>query len=176
MGSVPTLNGSWGYHCDNLDWKSSEMLIKMLIDTVSKDGNLLLNVGPNARGEFEPKAIERLNDIGAWMRLHGRSIYGCGPSEFTPPPDCRYTQNGRRLYLHLFDWPFGHVHLPGLAQRVAYAQLLSDASEILMRTIDPSRPAQNTTMGGIGADVLTLDLPVQKPDVTVPVIELFLKD
>jgi len=171
-----TLNGSWGYHRDNLDWKSSEMLIKMLIDTVSKDGNLLLNVGPNARGEFEPKAIERLNDIGAWMRLHGRSIYGCGPSEFTPPPDCRYTQNGKRLYLHLFDWPFGHVHLPGLAQRVAYAQLLSDASEILMRTIDPSQPAQNTTMGGIGADVLTLDLPVQKPDETVPVIELFLKD
>ena len=170
-----TLNGSWGYHRDNLDWKSGEMLIKMLVDTVSKDGNLLLNVGPNARGEFEPKALERLRDIGAWMRLHGRSIYGCWPSEFTPPPDCRYTQNGNRLYLHLFDWPFGHVHLPGLAERVEYAQLLNDASEILMRAIDPHQPAQNTTMGGLGADILTLVLPVQKPDATVPVIELSLK-
>ena len=55
----------------------------MLIDSVSKDGNVLLNVGPNARGEFEPKALDRLRGIGQWMRLHGRSIYGCGPSEFT---------------------------------------------------------------------------------------------
>lgn len=170
-----TLNGSWGYHRDNLDWKSSEMLIKMLVDTVSKDGNLLLNVGPTARGEFDAKALERLAEIGAWMRLHGRAIYGCGPSAFTPPPDCRYTQNGNRLYLHLFDWPFGHVHLPGMAQRVEYAQLLNDGSEIIMRTINPHQAAETVTMGGIGADVLSLVLPVQKPPVALPVIELFLK-
>lgn len=170
-----TLNGSWGYHRDNLDWKSSEMLIKMLVDTVSKDGNLLLNVGPTARGEFDAKALERLAEIGAWMRLHGRAIYGCGPSAFTPPPDCRYTQNGNRLYLHLFDWPFGHVHLPGMAQRVEYAQLLNDGSEIIMHKIDPHQAAETVTMGGIGADVLSLVLPVQKPPVALPVIELFLK-
>ena len=105
-----TLNGSWGYHRDNLDLEVGDMLIRMLVDGVSKDGNLLLNVGPNPRGEFEPKALERLQEIGAWMRLHGRSIYGCGASEFTPPPDCRYTQTspaqsdkgGNRLYLHIF--------------------------------------------------------------------------
>ncbi len=171
-----TLNGSWGYHRDNLDWKSTEMLIKMLVDTVSKDGNLLLNAGPNARGEFEPRAIDRLREIGAWMRLHSRAIYGCGPSVFTPPPDCRFTQNGNRLYLHLFDWPFRHVHLPGLAHRVDYAQLLNDASEIKMRVIDPAQSALNTTMGGLGADTLTLELPVQKPPVDVPVVELFLKE
>ena len=171
-----TLNGSWGYHRDNLDWKPVDMLVKMLVDTVAKDGNLLLNVGPNARGEFEPRAIEALQGIGAWMRLHGRAIYGCGPSEFTPPPDCRYTQNGNRLYLHLFSWPFRHVHLPGLAHRVEYAQMLNDASEVGMHTIDPHQAALNTTMGGIGTDVLTLDLPVQKPSVAVPVVELFLKD
>ncbi|HXF64268.1 MAG TPA: alpha-L-fucosidase [Caldilineaceae bacterium] len=170
-----TLNGSWGYHRDNLDWKPAEMLIRMLVDTVSKDGNLLLNVGPNARGEFEPRAVERLRAIGAWMRLHGRAIYGCGPSEFTPPPDCRYTQRGNRLYLHLFAWPFRHVHLPGLAQRVEYAQLLNDGSEIKRRVIDPHQTAQNTTMGGLAPDTLTLELPVQQPDVAVPVIELFLK-
>ncbi|MCB0105907.1 MAG: alpha-L-fucosidase, partial [Caldilineaceae bacterium] len=171
-----TLNGSWGYHRDNLDWKSTDMLIRMLVDGVSKDGNLLLNVGPNARGEFEPKALERLREIGAWMRLHGRAIYGCGASEFTAPADCRYTQRGNRLYLHIFDWPFRHVHLPGLGDRVAYAQLLSDASEVKMRVIDPSQGAQNTTMGGLQPNTLTLELPVQKPDVSVPVVELFLKE
>lgn len=170
-----TLNGSWGYHRDNLDWKSEIMLIRMLVDTVSKDGNLLLNVGPNARGEFEPRAVERLQDIGEWMRLHGRSIYGCGAADFTPPPDCRYTQNGNRLYLHLFAWPFGHIHLQDMADRVDYAQLLNDGSEIKMQRIDPHQAAQNTTMGGLNTGTLTLRLPVQKPDVAVPVIELFLK-
>jgi alpha-L-fucosidase len=170
-----TLNGSWGYHRDNLDWKPVDMLIQMLIDAVSKDGNMLLNVGPNGRGEIEPKAIERLRGIGDWMHLHSRSIYGCGASDFTPPPDCRYTQKGNRLYLHLFAWPFRHVHLPGLAHRIEYAQLLSDASEIKIQVIDPHQTAQNTTMGGLAPDMLTLELPVQRPDVTVPVIELFLK-
>jgi len=170
-----TLTGSWGYDRDNSDWKSTDMLVRMLVDTVSKGGNLLLNVGPNGRGELESRALERLRGIGVWMRLHGRSIYGCTASDFTPPPDCRYTQNGDRLYLHLFAWPFRHVHLDGLAGRVAYAQLLDDASEITLVTIDPRQQAQNTTMGSVGRDTLTLELPIQRPDVAVPVIELFLR-
>ena len=109
------------------------------------------------------------------MRLHSRSIYGCGASTFTPPPDCRYTQNGKRLYLHIFDWPFRHVHLGGLGDRVEYAQLLNDGSEIRMSLIDPHQGAQNTTMGGLAPNTLTLELPVQKPPVSVPVVELFLK-
>lgn len=169
-----TLTGSWGYDRDNLDWKSVDMLVRMLIDTVSKGGNLLLNVGSSARGEFESKAIERLRGIGEWMHLHSRSIYGCTASDFIPPPDCRYTQNGNRLYLHLFSWPFRHVHLDGLADRVEYAQLLNDASEIKMHVINLNQQAQTTTMRGTPG-TLTLELPVQKPDVTVPVIELFLK-
>ncbi len=171
-----TLNGSWGYHRDNLDWKSVDMLVQMLIDTVSKDGNLLLNVGPNARGMLEPQSLASLRGIGEWMALHSRSIYGCGPSEFTAPVDCRYTQNGDRLYLHLFNWPFRHVHLEGMGPRVAYAQLLNDHSEVGMKVVDPEQAALNTTMGGLGADVLTLELPVQRPDVAVPVVELFLKN
>jgi len=170
-----TLNGSWGYDRDNLDWKPMEMLVQMLVDTVSKGGNLLLNVGPNARGEFEPKAIERLRSIGEWMRLHGRSIYGCTASDFTPPPDCRYTQDGNRLYLHLFSWSFRHVHLEGLADRVEYAQLLNDGSEIKMRVLDPSQEANLIFMKGTPG-TLTLELPVQKPPVAVPVNELFLKE
>jgi alpha-L-fucosidase len=169
-----TFSGSWGYYRDEYTWKSVEMLVQMLVDTVSKGGNLLLNVGPNARGELDPRAIERLRGIGEWMRLHSRAIYGCTASDLTPPPDCRYTQNDDRLYLHLFAWPFRHVHLDGLADRVEYAQLLNDGSEIKMLTIDPHQQAQNITMSGTEG-TLTLELPVQKPPVTVPVIELFLK-
>lgn len=169
-----TLNGSWGYDRDNLDWKSAAMLVRMLVDSVSKNGNLLLNVGPTGRGEFEPQAVERLHEVGEWTRLHGRAIHGCGASQFTPPPDCRYTQRGDRLYLHLFAWPFKYIHLPGLGGKVAYAQLLHDASEIRIHEPDPevTSPLVPT---GVPGDALTLELPVQRPDVIAPVIELFLK-
>ena len=169
-----TLNGSWGYDRDNQDWKPVDMLVRMLVDSVSKGGNLLLNVGPTGRGEFDARALATLEGIGDWMRLHGRSIYWATQSEFQAPPDCRYTQRGDRLYLHLFAWPFKHVHLDGLGGRVAYAQLLNDGSEIRMQ----GTPAQasNMTPQGMGSDTLTLVLPVQKPDVAVPVVELFMKD
>lgn len=170
-----TLNGSWGYDRDNLDWKTPDQLIRMLVDGVSKDGNLLLNVGPTARGEFEPRAVQALEAIGSWMEGNARSIYGAGPAHYVPPPDARYTQRGDRLYLHLLAWPFRHVHLPGLAGRVRFAQFAHDGSEILTEVIDPAQRAQNTTVGGLGADVLTLNLPVRRPDVAVPVIELFLE-
>jgi alpha-L-fucosidase len=170
-----TLNGSWGYDRDNLDWKSPEMLVQMLVDSVSKNGNLLLNVGPNGRGEFELKAVERLQEMGEWLRVNGRAIYGCGASVFTPPADCRFTQNGNRLYLHLFAWPFKHVHLPGLTGKVAYAQFLHDASEIKRHELDPTDQG-NMAPKGMAANTLTLELPVQRPEVLVPVVELFLRE
>jgi alpha-L-fucosidase len=169
-----TLNGSWGYDRDNHDYKSPDLLLRMLIDGVAKDGNLLLNVGPTGRGLIDPVAQQTLEAIGDWMRLHERSIYGCGSSPFVPPADCRYTQNGDRLYLHLFSWPFRHVHLPDLAGRVSYAQLLSDASEIQLLEPDPSRATENTSPGAQPPGTLTLELPTHPPDVAVPVIELFL--
>ena len=170
-----TLNGSWGYDRDNHDYKSVEMLVRMLIDGVSKDGNLLLNVGPTGRGNLDPRAIESLSGIGEWMRLNSRSIYGAGHSDFVAPGDTRYTQVGNRLYLHLFAWPMRHVHLEGLAGKVAYAQLLHDASEIKYNEVEAGQQAQNTTPGGQPPGTLTLSLPVQKPDVAVPVVELFLR-
>ena len=170
-----TLNGSWGYDRDNDDYKDVGMLVRMLVDGVAKDGNLLLNVGPNGRGAFDDHAIESLAGIGEWMRLHSRSVYGAGRSTFTPPTDVRYTQRGDRLYAHLFAWPFETLHLAGLADHVEYAQLLNDGSEIGMRVIDPDAKAQNMSQGGQPAGTLTLTLPVRRPDVAVPVIELFLR-
>jgi len=81
----------------------------MLIDTLSKGGNFLLNVGPTARGEFDQRALDRLSGIGKWMKYHSRSIYGCtqAPKEFNAPQDWCLTYNPEtdRLYMHVFSWP-----------------------------------------------------------------------
>ena len=150
----------------------------MLIDTVSKGGNLLLNVGPTGRGEFDARALDRLAGMGEWMRHHSRAIYGCtqAPDDIQTPQDCRLTYNPdtNRLYVHLFAWPYRHLHLDGMADRVAYAQLLNDASEVkqLARIPEAAYGAMSETRA---ARQLTLELPVKKPNVTVPVIEMFLK-
>ncbi len=169
-----TFSGSWGYHRDEASWKSVDQLVQMLVDTVSKGGNLLLNVGPTGRGEFDARALDRLQGMGEWMKRHSRSIYGCtqAPPEFKAPQDCRLTYNPKtnRLYVHVFAWPFVHLHLDGFAGKVAYAQLLNDASEVFMKGPEDWQSATPAP-----ASTLTLTLPVKKPDVTVPVIELFLK-
>ncbi len=170
-----TFSGSWGYHRDEQTWRSVDELVRTLIDCVSKGGNLLLNVGPTGRGEFDERALDRLAGIGRWMRQHGRAIYGCtqAPDDIPTPQDCRLTYNPetRRLYVHIFAWPYHHLHLDGLKDRVEYAQLLHDASEVGLRMSDwhagQNRAADRQT--------LTLTLPTIKPNVTVPVVELFLK-
>ncbi|MBD3319611.1 MAG: alpha-L-fucosidase [Chitinivibrionales bacterium] len=170
-----TFSGSWGYHRDEQTWKSIGQILRMLIDGVAKGGNLLLNVGPTARGEFDFRAIEKLEQMGQWMRVNGVSIYECGPApdELTCPPDCRYTFNAtkNRLYLHLFAWPFRFLHLQNLIGKIEYAQFLHDASEILFEehtgtdVHDIKRPK----------NCVTLKLPAVKPPIEIPVIELFLK-
>lgn len=169
-----TLNGSWGYDRDNHNWKSPEMLITLLIDTVSKGGNLLLNVGPTARGEFQPEARQTLSTIGQWMRHHNRAIYGCTASDYVAPTDCRYTQNGLTLYLHIMNWPLGHLHLADLAGKVEFARFLHDGSEVVFKNADVSRHAQNTDMPEEEGDVI-LNIPTVKPSVMIPVIEIVLR-
>ncbi len=171
-----TFSGSWGYHREEASWKSGEQLVQLLIDTVSKGGNLLLNVGPTARGEFDYRAVERLDGIGEWMERHGRSIYGCGPAPagFATPQDCRLTYNPetKRLYVHVFAWPIHHLHLEGMAGKVRYAQLLNDGSEIKLIEGGPTHLAGPVEQRE-RSELLTLELPIRKPEVTVPVIELF---
>ncbi|MBR4125908.1 MAG: alpha-L-fucosidase [Victivallales bacterium] len=171
-----TFSGSWGYHRDEESWKSVDMLVKMLVDSVSKGGNLLLNVGPTGRGVFDYRAKERLAGIGEWMHYNSRSIYGCtaAPTEFKCPEDCRFTYNPEtnRLYLHVFSWPFRHIHLDGFAGKIEYAQLLTDASEIQFKEGTGAQGVNTAFDGGLGT--VTLEIPIKQPGV-VPVIEIFLK-
>ena len=174
-----TFSGSWGYHRDEASWKSVGQLVVMLIETVSKGGNLLLNVGPTARGTFDDRALERLAGIGDWMTLHNRSIYGCtqAPDAFPTPQNCLLTYNPatRRVYVHVLEWPIGALHLDSFAGRVAYAQLLNDASEIAFTEGTSEIGFMAGERGERAAGTLTLRLPVQQPRVAVPVVELFLK-
>jgi len=172
-----TFSGSWGYHRDEGTWKSVRQLVVLLIDTVSKGGNLLLNVGPTARGTFDFRARERLEGIGRWMKEHGRAIYGCtqAPDEFPVPENCLLTFNpeNRRVYIHILEWPIQTLFLDGWADKIRYAQLLNDASEILFR------PARDREARAVSSETpektVVLSLPVHKPAAEVPVIEIFLK-
>ena len=173
-----TFSGSWGYYRDETTWKSPEMLIRMLINTVSLGGNLLMNVGPTARGYFDARACNALDAYADWMRTNARSIYGCtmAEPEFVAPSDVRYTQSedGKRLYVHLFAYPFEHLFLPGLAGKVEYAQFLHDGSELLFTDGTLGRLAGDN-VGLDPKNKLVLKFPHVKPDILVPTIELFLK-
>ena len=171
-----TFSGSWGYYRDESTWKSPEMLIRMLVNTVSCGGNLLMNVGPTSRGYIDYRAEEALKVYADWMKYNSRSIYGCtmAEPEFKAPADCRFTQSvdGKRLYLHIFAYPFRHILLHGLVGKIDYAQFLHDGSEVKytekkMQHFGESLPS--------GDDLVVLEVPPVKPHTLVPVIEIFLK-
>lgn len=169
-----TMNGSWGYHRDNVDHKPADLLVRMLADSVAMDGNMLLNIGPDGRGALTPHDTATLAQIGGWMDLHRDAIIGAGHAPFAPPREGVYTVSGSKLYLFLHTWPLGHVHLPDLAGRVSYARLLNDGSWLRTTASDPDQKASNLTPAGERAGTLTVDLPVRRPEVLVPVIELTL--
>jgi len=169
-----TFSGSWGYYRDEYTWKDTKQLLVLLIESVSKGGNLLLNVGPTARGTFDSRADKALADMGNWMKYNSRSIYGCtqAPDEYTTPDNTLLTYNPEtnRLYIHLLDYPMKNFLLKAYGDKVKYAQFLHDASEIKM-----GKPYGHGMREERHENDLNLLLPVNKPGVEIPVIELYLK-
>lgn len=127
-----TLNNNWGYAAIDNCYKSAATVIRKLVECVSKNGNMLLNVGPNARGEIPEQSMRILEEVGEWMSQNGESIYGCRQADFDKPEWGRYTQKGNKLYAHLFEQSIGPVNLQGLAGRIKQARLLSDGSELFV--------------------------------------------
>lgn len=163
-----TFSGSWGYHRDENTWKSNRTLLDLLITSVGNGGNLLLNVGPTARGEFDIRANTALDSLGIWMHANSKSIYNCtyAPQEYPRVDGAKTTYNkaAKKLYVHLFEYPKdGSLSLKGYNKLVKYAQFLHDGSEL------------QTDKEKSNADDLVLKLPARKPNFEIPVVELSLK-
>jgi len=134
--SCMTMNDNWGFNRADQKWKSTATLVHQLIDTASKGGNYLLNVGPTAEGEFPPQSVERLEAIGRWMDTSGESIYGTSASPFGELPWGRCTRNGSTLYLHVYDRPRdGRLVVP-MRNRATGARVLGGSSELKLEKTD----------------------------------------
>ena len=89
-----TINDTWGFKTQDHNWKSTTQLLRNLVDIVSKGGNYLLNIGPDAEGAIPEPSIERLEAMGAWLDAHGEAIYGSEPGPIQGLDWCRTTRKG----------------------------------------------------------------------------------
>lgn len=133
--SCITMNDSWGYTRTDGHWKSSGLLIQKLVECVSKGGNLLLNVGPNAQGEFPKESQQRLEEIGRWMNSHAQSIKGCWQSSLNKPEYGRYTQTAREgktvIYYHILEPSLTALPLAGIRRdSIERMRLLASGAEV----------------------------------------------
>ncbi|MGN6204753.1 alpha-L-fucosidase [Humibacter sp.] len=126
-----TLNNHWGYNAFDMLWKPSELVVRKLVECVSKGGNLLLNVGPDAHGRFPQPAVDILREVGAWLRDNGESVYGAGASTLPKPEWGRYTQHGDTVYAHVLEAPVGPLALTPLRpDQVADIRLVADGTDL----------------------------------------------
>ena len=165
-----TLNNHWGYHSTDRNYKTPRLIIRKLVECVSKNGNMLLNVGPDAKGRFPEESIRVLSEIGEWMKRNGKSIYNRGKSGFPKPEWGYYTQKGNLLYAHVFDGNIGALPLVGLSGRIKKVRLLPDGSEIKLinawNTMEYLKDAAFINFGPVEGDTYPL------PDETDTVVEI----
>ncbi len=160
-----TMNGSWGFRTNDDKWKSTETLVRNLCDIASKGGNYLLNVGPDPLGQIPQPSIERLQAVGAWMKVNGEAIYASKASPVGMLPWGRCTQkaeNGNtNLYFSVFDWPKdGKLTIPGLNLPVVAAKILADGKSLKTKSVS----------GG-----LEIAVPDKAPDAIASVIKVTVK-
>lgn len=129
--SCITMNNNWGYNSFDKEFKSSDTIIRKLVECVSKNGNLLLNVGPDARGKIPDQSLKILEKIGKWMDENSRSIYGCGYSGISKPEFGRYTGNGKNIYVHVMEPTIGPVPLVGIPKnKIKRMSFLSSGAQM----------------------------------------------
>ena len=160
-----TMNGTWGFKTADHKWKSSETLIRNLIDIASKGGNYLLNIGPKADGEFPQESIERLKEIGAWMKVNSEAIYSTKASPIKPLAwgrcTSKETASGITLYISVFDWPKdGKLIIPEITDQVVEVNLLESKSKL------------STTAS---VDGLIINVPAVAPNKIATVIKIEVK-
>lgn len=153
-----TMNDSWGYNLKDKYFKPAPMLIKKLVECVSKGGNMLLNVGPDARGNFPEESVSILKDIGKWMEKNGESIYGCGMSDMPRPDFGRITQKENKLYYHIFDNTIGPIPLIGIEKKdVKKIRLISSGAEVPIANNWVSNNYPDITFADLGQNPILPD-------------------
>ncbi len=163
--SCITMNNNWGWNRVDKNFKSTSGMIRMLVDIASKGGNFLLNIGPKPDGTFPEESVQRLKEMGDWIRANGDGIYGTQASPFHSLPWGRATVKRKggdaTLYLHVFDWPDeGRLSVPGLGSEVRGALLVAKRQRLAFRRE--------------GSDIV-LSLPPKAPDSSSSTIQLNLK-
>ena len=126
-----TVNNHWCYNPRDVLYKSSSLLIRKLVECVSKGGNMLLGVGPDANGRMDAKSLAVIQEIGSWLRINGEAVYGCGNAGIPKPEWGRYTRKGNKVYAHVYEQPIGPLALMGLpVDRIKTIRRLSDGTEV----------------------------------------------
>ena len=164
-----TMNGHWGYCAQDHFFKPSSMLVRKLVECVSKGGNMILNVGPDAKGNFPKESVRILHEIGSFMRENGDSIYGCGACAARPEGMYRLTRKGSRIYVHIFENTIGPFPVPGIPKnKVKGVRLLRDGSEVKISTSWVHSDYPDILFADLGPDPVL-------PDQTDTVLELELE-
>ncbi len=159
-----TMNDTWGFKSYDDHWKSTEELIRTLVDIASKGGNFLLNVGPTPEGLIPEASVQRLTEMGKWMAVNGASVHGTTASPFGRPAWGRCTAKANQRYLHVFQWPAdGKLAVPLAGAQVDKAYLLADQKQTKLPVT-------------AGADQVTISLPATAPDAIDSVVVLVLKN
>ena len=126
-----TMNDSWGYNASDKNFKDESVVVRKLVECVSKGGNLLLNVGPDAYGRIPEESVTILKNVGKWMKGNSEAIYGGGLCGRPKPEWGRYIQNGDIIYACVMDQPVGPLALPGVDEKeIEYVRLLPAGSEL----------------------------------------------
>jgi alpha-L-fucosidase len=162
-----TMNDTWGFKKNDVNWKSVRQILRNLSDISSKGGNFLLNVGPTAEGEIPAASIERLEAVGRWMAVNAEAIHATDAGPFPRRlPWGRVTQKraadgATTLFAQVWDWPAdGKILLPTLMQLPVGGRLLAGGVSVTSE---------------LTAEGLVVRLPGAAPDVDVSVVRLDFK-
>ena len=134
LETCQTMNGMWGYKITDLDYKSSKTLIHYLVRAAGRNGNLLLNIGPQPDGKLPATAVERLREMGEWLARYGESIYGTRGGDIPPHDWGVTTRKGDKLYVHVLDLQDDALYLP-LAEKVGEARCLNNGERVKFDTL-----------------------------------------